>query len=698
LGQALLLQTRGELAAALRRYEKARKVASSAWDMEATAAADGAIGSCYLTLGNLEQAIRHQKRALRFMKQRRLWAGAAAIEDFLGLAYVDLGELEAAEAAHRRALKLRAKAGDEMVLASTQRQLASVLRRQGKLVEAAAILEEVRRRRIESGDLVGQAMANVELARCRLAQGEADEAEILLAEAETLVEDIGASEILAHARRERMLVLGARGDHAAACAMGRLAVASLPGLVSGHGDVEGASARQEWTELFSAGARHAAAAEDLDSLLYFLESGRAGGMLEWMTDRDALRAALLSPDLRRAAAMASASVRAHEAALLRATRRGDLEEKERIRGELDAARRRLVTVAERTQREKKALAGASYVEVREPKRVRTALRPDEALVLYDLAEPGALALVVTPSGMRPVQLGPAEGLRRATQAFLHSPSDASAARKLRELLFTPLELEDGIVRLFLSPDRELSYLPFALLVPDRQIVLVPSGTVLSALAERNTDRGRGVLAVGDPDYGERDLAPLEESGEEAKRVGSVVLLRKEATETGFVKALGARKRWRAVHLAVHGRIDPDHPQLSAMLLARGERDDGQLTALDVLRLEVPADLVVLSGCETGRGKLYRSEGIIGLTRAFLASGAPTVLVSLWKVDDEPTRALMTRFYALWNPEKGEGVPASEALRLAQSHVRSQDGWRDPKHWAGWVLWGLGRPRVETEVR
>jgi CHAT domain-containing protein len=536
-------------------------------------------------------------------------------------------------------------------------------------------------------------MADVELARCRRARGDDERAVALLSEAEALVQGLGTSEILAHARLERMLVLGARGDHVAACATGRLAIASLPGLVAGHGDVEGASARREWAQLFSAGARQALAAKDLDSLHYFLESGRAGGMLEWMTERESLRAAVLPPELQLAAAEAGAAVGALEAALLRATRRGDLVAKEHLRVGLAEARRRLVTVEERTQREKKALTGASYVEVRMLGDVRGALRADEALVLYDLAEPDALALVVRSSGAHAVSLGSAAALRRELRAFLHTPSDGPEARSLRTLLVAPLGLEDDIERLFISPDGELSYLPFALLVPDRQVVLVPSGTVLRAIAERRTVRGRGVLAVGDPDYGERDLAPLEKSGEEARQVGTVVLLGEEATETGFVRALGSRKRWRAVHLAAHGRLDPDHPQLSAMLLAQGETDDGQLTALDVLRLDVPADLVVLSGCETGRGKVYRSEGIVGLTRAFLASGVPTVLVSLWKVGDEPTRALMTRFYSLWNPEEGEGIPASAALRLAQEHVRSQNGWEDPAHWAGWVLWGLGRPRV-----
>ena len=69
------------------------------------------------------------------------------------------------------------------------------------------------------------------------------------------------------------------------------------------------------------------------------------------------------------------------------------------------------------------------------------------------------------------------------------------------------------------------------------------------------------------------------------------------------------------------------------------------------------------------------------------AGAPRVLCSLWKVDDEATRALMPKFYALWNPREGEGLPVLAALREAQAHVRQQAKWSHPYFWAAWVVWG-----------
>ena len=105
----------------------------------------------------------------------------------------------------------------------------------------------------------------------------------------------------------------------------------------------------------------------------------------------------------------------------------------------------------------------------------------------------------------------------------------------------------------------------------------------------------------------------------------------------------------------------------------------------------PADVVVLSACNTGRGRVYETEGLLGLAPAFMLSGASSVVCSLWKVDDDATRALMIQFYRHFNPKDGsKPKSAAESLKLAQAHVRAQPTWKDPYYWAGWILWGTGR--------
>ena len=247
-------------------------------------------------------------------------------------------------------------------------------------------------------------------------------------------------------------------------------------------------------------------------------------------------------------------------------------------------------------------------------------------------------------------------------------------------------------------------MPFALLFPDRVVSYMPSGTTHGILLHSAKLRGTKVLGLGDPVYRTRaepprerhrgtawhKLAPLPATRTEVEAVADVRLLGAEATHAGLQAALKSAKRWRAVHLACHGLVDPEEPMLSGLALSSaGPEDDGMFTCREVWQDRIVADLVVLSACETARGRIYASEGIVGLTRAFMFAGAPRVLCSLWKVDDDATQALMVKFYALWNPKGGKpGLPAAEALKAAQAHIRAQGRWSHPYYWAAWVLWGL----------
>jgi CHAT domain-containing protein len=206
--------------------------------------------------------------------------------------------------------------------------------------------------------------------------------------------------------------------------------------------------------------------------------------------------------------------------------------------------------------------------------------------------------------------------------------------------------------------------------------------------------------LGDPDYAGADagataiyvrgraLARLPASRTEAQAIGTTVLVGSDASEDGLRTALATQERWRAVHFACHGLIDPENPTRSALALTSTAGEDGFLTAVEVLRMEMRTDLAVLSACETGTGRIVKGEGIVGLTRSFMYAGAPRVICSLWKVDDEATQELMRRFYELWNPAEGEGLATADALRQAQQHVRAQSKWAHPYYWAAWVLWGL----------
>ncbi len=146
--------------------------------------------------------------------------------------------------------------------------------------------------------------------------------------------------------------------------------------------------------------------------------------------------------------------------------------------------------------------------------------------------------------------------------------------------------------------------------------------------------------------------------------------------------------YRVIHFATHGIIDNDHPELSGVVLSlfneKGEPQDGFLRLHDIYNLKLPVDLVVLSACSTALGREIVGEGLIGLVRGFMYAGSRRVLASLWKVDDEATSELMTRFYRAMFEKR---LTPSAALQAAQIELLKTRRWAHPFYWAGFVLQG-----------
>jgi CHAT domain-containing protein len=153
-------------------------------------------------------------------------------------------------------------------------------------------------------------------------------------------------------------------------------------------------------------------------------------------------------------------------------------------------------------------------------------------------------------------------------------------------------------------------------------------------------------------------------------------------------------QYKIVHFATHGFLNNEHPDLSGIVLTMTNRDgskaNGFIPVRDIYKLNLSADLVVLSACETALGKDVRGEGLFGLTRGFMASGSRSVVASLWKVDDRSTAVLMAHFYKAMLQD---GLTPAAALRSAKESVRSESGWRAPYFWAGFVLQGEYNDRI-----
>jgi CHAT domain-containing protein/uncharacterized protein HemY len=150
-------------------------------------------------------------------------------------------------------------------------------------------------------------------------------------------------------------------------------------------------------------------------------------------------------------------------------------------------------------------------------------------------------------------------------------------------------------------------------------------------------------------------------------------------------------QYRYVHFATHGLIDARHPELTGVVLSmvdgNGNPADGFLAAREVYNLKLPADMVVLSACQTALGKQIRGEGLVGLTRGFMYAGAPRVIASLWKVDDAATAELMAKLYS---GILKEGKRPAEALRAAQLEMWKQKKYQAAYYWAAFELQGEWR--------
>jgi CHAT domain-containing protein/tetratricopeptide (TPR) repeat protein len=325
------------------------------------------------------------------------------------------------------------------------------------------------------------------------------------------------------------------------------------------------------------------------------------------------------------------------------------------------------------------------------------------------------------------------------------------AATLSEMLLAPAVENLGTKRLLIVADGPLQYIPFnALPIPARsgeptplmiehEITCQPSASALATLrdeASRRRSPAKAVAVFADPVFEASDarLAPtraelvavaqardtdmqqalrdinstwdggsiprLLSSREEAEAIIGVTAGRDNLRAVGFDADKTAATspelgQYRIIHFATHGVLDSEHPELSGLLLSRfdsaGHAKEGFLRLDDIYNLNLPADMVVLSACDTGLGKDVKGEGLVGLVRGFMYAGASRVVASLWKVDDDATAELMTHFYReMFQKQRS---PAA-ALRAAQVAMWRQTRWHAPYFWAAFVLQGEYAGKIE----
>jgi len=336
--------------------------------------------------------------------------------------------------------------------------------------------------------------------------------------------------------------------------------------------------------------------------------------------------------------------------------------------------------------------------------------------------------------------------QRLAQADSDYPA---AALALSQMLLAPLAPELKNKRLLLVTEGVLQYVPFAALpdpanqkvtgpdqsppplIANHEIINLPSASVLGILREeaRNRSRATKMVAVfADPVFGIQDprinsiaekravdnstseqagdvkrsaeesgvnsFARLRFSRDEAEQIMQLVPKNTSLEALDFAANRTAAtsadlKNFRIVHFATHGLINSRHADLSGIVLSlvdqEGKPENGFLRLYDIYNMNLSAELVVLSACQTALGKDIKSEGLVGLSRAFMYAGASRIVASLWRTEDRATALLMKRFYE--GMLAGKGMSPAAALRKAQLSMWQDNRWRQPRYWAAFTIQG-----------
>jgi len=362
-----------------------------------------------------------------------------------------------------------------------------------------------------------------------------------------------------------------------------------------------------------------------------------------------------------------------------------------------------------------------------------------ALIEYFLGESESFMFFITKNEFSVYGLPSRNKIEKSIKAYLKILSDPPkgefkgtlAAKRIYRELLHPAErnFPGSIESLIIVPDGILYNLPFETLIQspqdqpsqddylitDYNISYVPSSSALLFLSENMIKRGnqKGLLAFGNPSYvlkdpskGKKtktqvdilrslyldkgfDFFPLPYTEKEILHISSYfpedrkdIYLKNEAREEIFKEA--PLKDYQIIHFACHGFLAEEFPFRSALVLALDDdpQEDGFLQVRELYNLRLKADLVVLSACQTGAGKLERGEGILGLPRVFFYAGARSVMLTLWRINDESTAKFMNLFYRYLS----DGSDKAQALRLAKLDMINSK-FSHPFYWAAFVLSG-----------
>ena len=356
---------------------------------------------------------------------------------------------------------------------------------------------------------------------------------------------------------------------------------------------------------------------------------------------------------------------------------------------------------EQIKRENPEYASLITIEPLKLEEVQASLADEQTLISYFLTLEQSFAFLLTNNSFEVIKLSTKkmelestlEGFSKTKASILDiSPSQQHLA-KLYDLLIQPFITKLNTQELVIVPHSSSHFIPFAALWDGEhylgenyQITHLPSASVLRFLKEkRNPNRGK-LFSIASPLV--EGYPFLKEASNEAKAIAelynTIAFIGKSGgTEENFRREVEGKD---IIHIASHSVLNANLPLRTQIILAEDERgnEDGLITVQDIYSFDLSsANLVVLSACDTAKGELSNGDDLVGLTRSFIYAGTPSIVATLWTVNDESTKILMVQFHQ----NVKDGMNYAEALQKAQIFLRENPKYAHPYYWAPFVLVG-----------
>lgn len=746
----LIYGQQGDYARALLDFQRALDSASGLGDKALTSKALNSIAGVHVLQRNYPLAVEYFRRGIALAEEVGNVITVGSSLNNLGVAYREQGDYARALECFERARKIAEELGVKVGVAHTRTNVGLTLKMRGDYAGALEHFQAALRIAEELGDRAGSAATLLNIGGLHYAQGDYARAAELGERAAAIAGEVGAREVVWSARTLEGRAYLALGQHERARPALAGAISTIEQL---REQVAGGAQEQQlffedkvapyyaMVDLLVARGEAAAAlayAEQAKGrvLLDVLRGGRVN-VTKSMTPAEQEEERRLSAEL------ASLNTQLQREGLRPRPDPGRLAE---LGSRLEKAR--LVYQSFQAN----LYAAHPELKVRRgetppftPERA-AALLPDERTAVLEFvvgeekshlfvltrgAASGAVELKAYPVAVRRAELAQRvrDFGRRVAERNLKI---AEGARSLYDLLLAQARPQlRGKSTLCIVPDGPLWELPFQAvqtapgryLIEEHAVFYAPSLNVLYEMTKLEgggrqaagaTRARKSLLAFGNPALGGKAVGPssetrvgeelqqLPEAEREVNTVGRLYGRGRSNIYTGAEASEGRAKaevgRYRVLHFATHGVLDDANPMYSHLVLSRGGAEDGLLESWEIMRLELQAELVVLSACQTARGHLGAGEGVIGMSWALFVAGSPTTVVSLWEVESASTTEMMIEFHRGLTARGAKGGLAAgkaAALRTAALKLLRSERYAHPAYWAGFVLVGDGLRPVDA---